>query len=724
MSRSALIPPSSSEVVEVSNRLESLRRSVDLYIVTQKGLEEERDTLLREKRKHEHTLDRVPVAQELLQNLYDQSSGALIRSCEGAMTDAVQGVIGDESRIGIDAEIVNNQIKVSVGTVVDLKSDERVLRDIISNEGGGLTNVVSTSLRAISLVRSGQRRFIVLDESNCYLNPSQIPPYMAVIRDLAYRAGFQVIMLTHHGIDQFSDDPEVNIITLRPTNDGAILHSTHQADTTTPGIISSIDLENFGAHAKLHVPLIAGLNIVTGPSNVGKSRIRSALRAVIAGDGSSGDIRTAPDEDGRMVMEKAAVVRLTFDGGKTLEWTRKKTGSPVESWVLKLPGESGPAKLDGIVCSGRNGMQWVGRKDVMNMNAIGGLWPALHAQLQPVFALDNPKALSALIAVSKTAIHLQSMIVAVSEEKREAMAEIRRIDKRLNKLSALIFKLESDLSPIKRQVKDAEHLHAAINTALMNINAVHEIMDEHASQSALVEIGAKSRTIRLLTPEIADIDGMLDLIEDRSLADIDAWAGEEARTIPLPAEVAIPDVEEAIQIIKSHDRATQEIARGRHAESLTVTTPDLPDIQGMFGLLHTYDALNLDVWAGGNAAAILGSVTDDRNLASQVADVADMQSMSRSIRESVSIAKLRNLAENIVKSMPLPSLSNRDVIMEARKLSDQYGSAVEEMSGINAQQKEIEAERISIQTEIDTLKPLLGACPTCGHIGGMASHSH
>ncbi len=724
MLRSAIMPLSTAETTEASKRLEALKRSVDLYNITRQGMAEERDTLTREKRVHEHTLDRVPVAQEFLQTLYDQSSGALIRSCEGAMTDAVQGVIGDKSRIGIDAEIVNNQIKVSVGTVVDLKNDERVLRDIVSNEGGGLTNVVSTSLRAISLVRSGQRRFIVLDESNCYLNPSQIPPYMAVIRDLAYRAGFQVIMLTHHGIEQFANDPEVNVITLRPTDDGAVLHSTHQADTTTPGILSSIDLENFGAHSKLHVPLVAGLNIVTGPSNVGKSRILSALRAVIAGDGSAGDIRTSPDRDGAMVMEKSAVVRITFDGGKTLEWTRKKSGSPAEAWVLRLPGEDGPAKLDGIVCSGRNGMQWVGRSDVMNMVAIGGMWPALHSQKLPVFALDNPKALSALIAVSKTSIHLQSMIAAVSEEKREAMSEIRRIDARLDKLSVLLFKLDSDLPMIQRLVEDAEQLQTVINTAVSNMNAANEFIEEAAGLSAISAIGRSAVQIRLETPEIADVDGMLDLIEDRNLADIDAWAASAALSIPVPADVVLPSVEGAIDLISTHARASAEIARGEQARKLVIKTPDLPDIHGMFEMLGTYDSLNLDVWVGDNAATIRSTISLDDKLASQVSVIEGMREMAGQARESIALSGLRASAGNILASMRLPSLSDRDVIDEARKLSGQYDAAIGEFDASRKKQEEVEAERVTVQSEIDRLKPMLGACPTCGHIDGIASHSH
>ncbi len=724
LQHSATLPESAIEASDASRLLDGLKRQIDLYAVSKESMIDDRNALMAEKKRHERTLDRVPVAQSLLQDLYDKSSGALIRSCEDAMTDAVQGVIGDKSEIGIDAEISNNQIKVSVGTVIHLQNDERVLRDIVSNEGGGLTNVVSTSLRAISLVRSGQRRFIVLDESNCYLNPSQIPPYMAVIRDLAYRAGFQIIMLTHHGIDQFADDRDVNIITLRPTDDGATLTSTHPADTTTPGIISSIDLENFGAHAKLHVPLVAGLNIITGPSNVGKSRILSALRAVIVGDGSVGDIRTSPGPDGKMTIEKTAVVRLTFDGGKTIEWTRKKSGSPAESWVLRAPGSDEPVTLDGIVCSGRNGKQWVGRKDVMNMTPIGDMWPALHSQKLPVFALDNPKALSALIAVSKTSIHLQSMITAVSEEKREAMAEIRRIDARLDKLSVLIFKLESDLTPIQRAVEEAIHLQEAIAASVLNLNAANDILDEFSRLQQECSIGERAKQIKLEPVKISNIDDMLDLIEARNLAEIDLWAAQEASFIGSPDAVEIKDFDGALKLIRDHARAQQEVQRAEIAKSLTVDAPELPDIAGMFDILYQYDSLSLDVWVGQNADAIKQNLKIDDRVAHAVTQIEEMTGTIQQVMKDRRLLQFQKRAAKIAESIRLPSLPERDVIQQATTLIGEYQTARAELASVDRKYTEAQSQQKAIQDEINRLKPLLGACPTCGHIGGIDEHIH
>ena len=109
---------------------------------------------------------------------------------------------------------------------------------------------------------------------------------------------------------------------------------------------------------------------MTGPSNIGKSRIIAALRAVIYGTGSQSDIRTTKDEETHRVhMEKSASVKITFDQGKVIEWTRKKSGSPIESWKLKLPGlpDNEIPVVNGNACSGRmapNGL--VSRKSLIS----------------------------------------------------------------------------------------------------------------------------------------------------------------------------------------------------------------------------------------------------------------------------------------------------------------------------------------------------------------------
>ncbi len=685
-----------------------------------------------EKAKNEQILDRVPVAQALLQRLYDDAAGKTILACEEAMTNAVQSVIGDDSKIGIDAKISNNQIAVTVGTVVQVNEGERILRDIIDSEGGGLMNVICTILRLIPIVRTNQRKFIVLDESNCFLNPDQIPAHLAVINDLAKRAGFQIIMLTHHGVRQLADDPTTNLITLTPRegNGTATLKSTHPADTTTPGILSQIELINFGGHAHLTVPLIAGLNVITGPSNAGKSRIMAALRAVIAGTGNPGHIRTSKTDDGHTVMQKSATVKITFDGGKVLEWTRKRTGSPRETWSLSVPGMEGPPSIRGVVCSGRG--EWVNFPEVMNIRSIGGLWPSIHTQLTPIFGLDNPKAMSALLSVSKTAVHLDAMNRSVAETKRDAMAKIRLYETQLTDISRRLHTVESHLGSITENIEHAGKLETAISLQQSSRSFANETIDRYTSLRLDAKRGqvATSVIANTAAPSLPDIDGMFSILSRVNPLSTHIWANNYAQWALAPVlEITppvIPDTNHAATLYAKHARFVQTIAIARKAKSIVIEDQNIPDTSAMTALIEQYDALAMAHWAASNATAII-STMDAAKIAPDSPTAEAVTAMKGIIQRQAALAVRAEAAGHakaiMDRTAPSASLPTEQANLDAARAMAKAAQAARqtdtaaELAACIAAIAEADAQTQAIAKE-------MGACPTCGHIKGLGDHSH
>ena len=78
--------------------------------------------------------------------------------------------------------------------------------DIMKGQGGSVTNVLSVGLRMFALTTLDEnvhRRFLVLDEQDCWIRPTLVPRLVKVVRAAGKTLGFQVIMISHHDVSTF-----------------------------------------------------------------------------------------------------------------------------------------------------------------------------------------------------------------------------------------------------------------------------------------------------------------------------------------------------------------------------------------------------------------------------------------------------------------------------------------------------------------------------------------
>src|SRR4051794_24101925 len=79
-------------------------------------------------------------------------------------------------------------------------------------------------------------------------------------------------------------------------------------------MITRITLENYMSHARTVIEPAAGVTVIVGPNNCGKSAIASALQTLCG------------DHDGDFMVrhgEKNCRVRVETDDGHTIVWRRK-----------------------------------------------------------------------------------------------------------------------------------------------------------------------------------------------------------------------------------------------------------------------------------------------------------------------------------------------------------------------------------------------------------------
>ena len=74
-------------------------------------------------------------------------------------------------------------------------------QDILRGQGGSVANVVSVGLRMFAITmlnETNHRKFLVLDEQDCWLHPDLVPRLVKIVHEAGTALGFQVLMISHH----------------------------------------------------------------------------------------------------------------------------------------------------------------------------------------------------------------------------------------------------------------------------------------------------------------------------------------------------------------------------------------------------------------------------------------------------------------------------------------------------------------------------------------------
>lgn len=97
-------------------------------------------------------------------------------------------------------------------TAVDFHLErDGLVEDPYHGQGGSVANVLSVGLRLFSLTTldpSRHRRFLVLDEQDCWLQPGRVPALARMVAEAGRALGFQVVLISHHDrsvFERFAD---------------------------------------------------------------------------------------------------------------------------------------------------------------------------------------------------------------------------------------------------------------------------------------------------------------------------------------------------------------------------------------------------------------------------------------------------------------------------------------------------------------------------------------
>jgi DNA repair exonuclease SbcCD ATPase subunit len=149
------------------------------------------------------TAEKVSSALETLnQELFSK----LLKTVEEKITIALQEIL--EQPISFHSEVGFTRNSASVDFWIERNGKKE---DLLLGQGGSVANIVSVCLRMFALTTLDEkthRRFLLLDEQDCWLRADLVPKLVKIIHDASRALGFQVLMISHHDrhlFEQYAD---------------------------------------------------------------------------------------------------------------------------------------------------------------------------------------------------------------------------------------------------------------------------------------------------------------------------------------------------------------------------------------------------------------------------------------------------------------------------------------------------------------------------------------
>lgn len=167
----------------------------------------------------EETLARAPKVDQALNLLSERMYSEIVQLLEEKLTIALQEVLGQPIQLKGDASPLRGAPSVDFKILRDGEEE-----DIMRGQGGSVANVLSVGLRMFALTtldETTHRRFLVLDEPDCWIRPDVLPKLIKIIRDAGSALGFQVLLISHHDTAHFEGLAD-RIYRFQPQADGSV----------------------------------------------------------------------------------------------------------------------------------------------------------------------------------------------------------------------------------------------------------------------------------------------------------------------------------------------------------------------------------------------------------------------------------------------------------------------------------------------------------------------
>lgn len=435
---------------------------------------------------------RQPKVQEYLEKLQEVCHQKSVGMYEELLSAVVQDVLPGDKKVALTLKTLRGLPSLDI----EMVKGEGERESILDGSGGALTNILSAGLRVIALARSGSYPFLVLDEPDCWLKPSRVPQFANVLGQIAKELNIQVLLISHHDSDFFTQFSSQ----LRLERRGGELVATKvgawedmQWDGAKSGI-KELRLYDFMSHAKTVLSLSPGVTCLTGENDIGKSAIVSALRALFYGTATDSSIAHS---------KQLFKIEAEFHDLGVLSMERYLKKSPKQRWRYYVRGQVDPVQDS----SPKDGApDWVDH--IAKIARTEELDIAFANQKSPVFLLDQPASRrAAILAVGRESAHLQRLIAKNKERNlldgrviKDGEAEGARISRELD----LLVKVDEFGGSVDRLRKATQLIDSSCETSL----AFGEKVERLRRLNDLDGFALFDLSQRIVAPKIEPIDDL------------------------------------------------------------------------------------------------------------------------------------------------------------------------------------------------------------------------
>ncbi len=338
--------------------------------------------------------------------------------------------------------------------------------DAWKNNGGAVADALSLGLRVISILRSGQRPFLLLDEADAWMAIEAMPRYVKVLTQLASEFGLQVLMVTHHPDLLLETEEDVPVYRFTSGSHGEVVSELEPGKSIPlwnddEKGIRSVRLENVMAHSDTLITLGQGLTVILGKNNVGKSAVANGIIALARGDSDETMIRH---------HMKDSRVTLQIENGLSIEYRRtRKSEKGYKVFYTLIDKNEEPLKSTN---GGTSPPDWVNEYLKLNLTEdMDGLDPFLLTQKDRTFLLNRPKT------------------------KRAHVLSIHMGDDVLQSM----FKLENKkISELTDEVKAGEKILHFFYRTIECVSKFEDIIGSHKAVDELVSIADEIKELKML----------------------------------------------------------------------------------------------------------------------------------------------------------------------------------------------------------------------------------
>ena len=514
--------------------------------------------------------ERYPVYAKFLEEMQTDAHARNVGKFERLLTTILNEFMPNQPPIGLDLTIKRGQPALEI--VSRVAAD--MSKDIYKHKGGAVTNIISLALRMMVLVRSRRRRFLILDEADCWTQSEKIPTFYKIAVDAGAKLGVQCIAISHWPSEKFGEGMTVARLSGHPeAATGTNINNNPRPYlwTDEEDGFRYVRLRNFQGYIDETLHLTPGVTIISGDNDLGKSSIGRAMRAVFYGDIDDGLIR-----DG----ERMCAVEIGLKGGRVLRWDRQLKRNPVNLWKLLEPDGSVVTVLDegGQIIrqyeTGGDVPDWVEQE--FGISKVQNLDVHLMLQKEPVFLLDeSPQVRATALSVGQESNYISGMIQKHKEQVAADSATIREGEKEMARIIEKIDRIERALDRAQR-LPEAEILHermvgrskevSVIERMIADIEGAIEACRNLDDRRSMLAYLPAAESIRSIEQAIRKTDRFSEILHGLEQSEADARrAGAMAEALQaLPERLpVIRSTDRMIELGKSIAAATAENARLR-----------------------------------------------------------------------------------------------------------------------------------------------------------------